>query len=168
MNETEQKATPQEYVCGFMFDQSRMRVLLIRKQKPDWQRGLLNGIGGKIEYAVPAGYEGQGIQTLEIPAYAMAREFEEEAGIKTKPEDWTLFRTESFKHDRGSGAVVHFFYAVSNSAFWTATPQTFERLERVSLYMMRNVREQMLYNLPYLIEMALALMDLPVEHRPLP
>ena len=37
------------YVAGFMFDSSYENVLLIRKTKPKWQEGLLNGVGGKIE-----------------------------------------------------------------------------------------------------------------------
>lgn len=40
---------PTHYVAGFMFNEDRTRVALIEKQKPDWQRGKLNGIGGKIE-----------------------------------------------------------------------------------------------------------------------
>lgn len=65
------------YVVGFLFMPdipSRhnpfqgWEVALIRKNRPNWQKGSLNGIGGKIE-------EG------ETPAQAMAREFKEEAGL---------------------------------------------------------------------------------------
>jgi 8-oxo-dGTP diphosphatase len=66
--------TMQLYVCGFLFSVDRSRVLLIRKRKPVWQAGKLNGVGGKIE----AG---------ETPLQAMVREFEEEAGLRLK--DWT-------------------------------------------------------------------------------
>jgi hypothetical protein len=38
-----------EYVCGFMFANDFTEVALIRKNKPEWQRGKLNGIGGKVE-----------------------------------------------------------------------------------------------------------------------
>lgn len=64
-----------DYVVGFMFSPDRDKVLLIRKTKPVWQAGHLNGIGGKIE----EGEDGQD---------AMAREFEEETGIKTNSADW--------------------------------------------------------------------------------
>jgi len=37
------------YCLGFAFYRSRRKVVLIRKTKPDWQRGKLNGVGGKIE-----------------------------------------------------------------------------------------------------------------------
>jgi 8-oxo-dGTP diphosphatase len=59
------------YVVGFLFSGSK--VLLIRKQRPDWQKGMLNGIGGHIEDG-------------ESPLDAMRREFQEEAGIRVN--DW--------------------------------------------------------------------------------
>ena len=58
----------QEYVCGFLFSPDRSRVLLIRKRRPAWQAGKLNGVGGKVE----AG---------ETALHAMCREFREEAGL---------------------------------------------------------------------------------------
>ena len=67
-----------KYVAGFMFDATNAEVALIEKQRPEWQKGRLNGIGGKIE-------EG------ETPHQAMVREFEEEAGLKTEESDWHLF-----------------------------------------------------------------------------
>lgn len=55
----------QEYVVGFRFDDRN--VLLLRKNRPLWQAGRLNGIGGKIE-------------PNELPALAMLREWKEEVG----------------------------------------------------------------------------------------
>ena len=40
------KATP--YTLGFCFNEKKDKVVLIKKRRPDWQKGLLNGIGGKI------------------------------------------------------------------------------------------------------------------------
>ena len=37
------------YVTGFLFSSDRDRVVLIEKLSPAWQRGLFNGVGGKIE-----------------------------------------------------------------------------------------------------------------------
>lgn len=56
------------YVLGFMFDQKSYGVLLIQKQKPAWQKGKFNGIGGKIE-------------PNENSLQAMRREFKEETGV---------------------------------------------------------------------------------------
>lgn len=69
----------QQYCLGFAFDKLN-DVLLIRKLKPDWQAGFLNGIGGKVE----AG---------ESPLSAMTREFREECGIQTSNDDWRFVAT---------------------------------------------------------------------------
>jgi len=37
------------YVLGFVFNRDASSVLLVEKQKPDWMKGRLNGIGGKVE-----------------------------------------------------------------------------------------------------------------------
>lgn len=63
----------QQYVLGFAF--TAAGVLLIQKQRPEWQAGRYNGIGGKVE-------EGEAI------AQAMVREFKEEAGVSTAPGQW--------------------------------------------------------------------------------
>src|SRR6187551_944090 len=59
----------QLYACGFLFSPDRARVLLIRKRRPAWQAGKLNGVGGKIE------------PSDDSPLAALTREFREEAGI---------------------------------------------------------------------------------------
>jgi 8-oxo-dGTP pyrophosphatase MutT (NUDIX family) len=38
-----------EYVLGFIFTAGRNAVYLIRKNRPAWQRGFLNGLGGARE-----------------------------------------------------------------------------------------------------------------------
>lgn len=77
----------QRYVCGFAFydieSGFRPRVVLMRKVKPDWQAGKLNGVGGKIE----AG---------ETPEVAMAREFKEETGVTTSPLEWEAYAKMTF------------------------------------------------------------------------
>lgn len=37
------------YVLGFVFDETKEHVLLIRKNRPDFQKGKLNGLGGAKE-----------------------------------------------------------------------------------------------------------------------
>ena len=64
-----------QYVLGFLFSPDKKSVALIRKNRPDWQEGLLNGIGGHIEEGEP-------------PSIAMRREFREETGITIS--DWVL------------------------------------------------------------------------------
>ena len=65
-----------EYVLGFLFNPKMDRVVLIKKEKPDWQRGMWNGIGGKVDPG-------------ETHRHAMIREFEEETGLRV--EDWRYF-----------------------------------------------------------------------------
>jgi 8-oxo-dGTP diphosphatase len=62
-----------KYVVGFRFNEGK--VLLISKLKPSWQKGRLNGIGGKVEKD-------------EESVSAMVREFREETGIDTTEADW--------------------------------------------------------------------------------
>ena len=68
---------PHNYVLGFCFDEFN-NVLMIQKSHPDWMRGQLNGIGGKIEL-------------YEAPNDAMVREFQEETLIQTTSSDWVHF-----------------------------------------------------------------------------
>jgi 8-oxo-dGTP diphosphatase len=76
-------------VAGFLFN--RNEVALIRKKRPAWQAGKLNGIGGHVEPG-------------ETPEAAMAREFCEETGAEVK--EWHKFCILTI-----GDAVVHFFAA---------------------------------------------------------
>ena len=69
-----------EYVLGFRFNENLDEVVLIEKQKPKWQKGLLNGVGGKIE-------------PKEQPIESMVREFKEETSLKTSIKEWVKYST---------------------------------------------------------------------------
>lgn len=101
----------QGYVCGFMFSPDRSRVLLIRKRRPAWQVGKLNGVGGKVE----AG---------EAPYQAMRREFREEADLDVA--DWQHALTLT-----GPDWTADFFRAFGDIE--AARPLTDELLERRSV-----------------------------------
>jgi len=129
-----------QYVCGFRFESDLRRVALIRKLRPQWQRGLLNGIGGKIE----AG---------ENSVDAMVREFLEETGDWTHQDDWFFFH-----YMAGSGFpsedqfILRFFCSVGDlTATRTTTDETVEvcRTEDIPLRPLRIVP-----NLHWLIPMA--------------
>lgn len=117
----------QEYVCGFLFNDYNhpKNILLIKKNRPEWQAGKYNGIGGKIE-------EG------ELPITAMNREFEEEVGIKDI--DWhmlAILEGENFK--------VYFFDGYDEKIYtWKQmedeVPKIFTGALPHFTYMMENLR----------------------------
>jgi 8-oxo-dGTP diphosphatase len=80
------------YVVGFMFNHERDRVVLIRKNRPEWQRDKFNGVGGHIE-------------EFETSRSAMTREFKEETGVLIY--EWNKLITLSSKQD---DFTCHFYY----------------------------------------------------------
>ena len=122
------------YVAGFLFDAEKSRVALIRKSKPAWQRGKLNGIGGKIE---------AGESAIE----AMIREFREETGHTH--EEWR-----NFLEMGGPDWSVSFFAGVGDvDALQSAEPE--ETVEWLYVITINPMREDMIENLPWLIPLAL-------------
>lgn len=127
------------YVVGFMFDQSMEEVALIRKNKPEWQAGLLNGVGGKIE-------------PNESALFAMRREFLEEAGSETDGM-WNPFCSMSGKNNDGERFEIEFFYAIG--ALAVLKSQESEKLEIHRSYRICGGAEKTIGNLPWLIAAAL-------------
>jgi 8-oxo-dGTP diphosphatase len=123
----------QHFVNGFMFSPNRQRVTLIEKRQPAWQAGRMNGIGGKVEPG-------------ETPLDAMVREFEEEAGVRTLPDDWHHFVTLS-----GSDFVIYFYRAFSDNIDNVRTVEA----EIVSIHSIDALPDTVLHNLRWLIPMAL-------------
>lgn len=89
---------PTEYVVGFLFSRDLSQVALIRKNRPAWMAGKLNGVGGHIEED-------------EEPAEAMEREFNEETGAAIGGPGWMQFAR--LHGDNNGGWAVHFFWAVN-------------------------------------------------------
>lgn len=124
----------QSYVCGFLFSPTWDRVLLIRKEKPAWQKGRLNGVGGKIEDG-------------ETPLAAIVREFHEETGLNISPSCWKEFETIA-----GDDFVVHFFFA--RSAFISDAISTTD--EKVEEYLVKGVPyDECIDNLRWIIPLAI-------------
>ncbi len=63
------------YVNGFLLNREKNQVVIIQKTKPEWQKGLYNGVGGKIEWD-------------ENNFAAMSREFQEETGVYIAEKHW--------------------------------------------------------------------------------
>lgn len=124
-----------DYVVGFMFSEDKKDVVLMTKNRPEWQAGKINGLGGKAE------------DHDEAMAHAMAREFEEECGIKTNSEDWTEF---CIIENEGL-CNVHIFRAFSDKIYHAKTMED----EIVDVYPTDDLPKNMIFNLNWLINMCL-------------
>jgi len=124
------------YTCGFVFDGHGSWVWLIKKSKPKWQAGMLNGIGGKIEDG-------------ETSIQAMRREFMEEMGADI--ERWQEFLMLS-----GPDYVVSFF-----RHFWDDSKVSFDQVakpiteEVPVLADVRNLPVNVIPDLRWIVPMAL-------------
>lgn len=124
-------ANQPDYVVGFLFRNGGDEVALIRKNKPSWQKGLLNGVGGKIEFD-------------EHPLTAMIREFEEEAGPFIV--NWRCFAVMTLKH----GNKIYFYASHEIVEVESKTD------EEVSWYPVAHLRQYgILSNLNWLVPLAL-------------
>ncbi len=125
------------YVVGFLFDEGDSNVALIRKKRPEWQLGSLNGLGGHIEVG-------------ESPHAAMRREFREESGLDV--EFWREFCVlEGDGGMSGEPWKVHFFEARGH--VHRLTSMTDEQIQIVAIAELHN--EQLIKNLLWLIPLAL-------------
>lgn len=134
-----------EYVCGFLFfndvsltsfeasimPASERKVLLILKDRPTWQAGLYNGIGGKVEKD-------------EVRFDAMVRECYEECGLAIK--DWDYFCLM-----RGDGYIVHFYKAFRD----IISPWEQKTTESLAAFPVSALPKNLIKSNRYLIPMAL-------------
>jgi len=126
----------QHYVVGFLFNPEKTKVVLIKKIKPDWQAGKLNGMGGSIERG-------------EKPKQAMVREFLEETGVRTELDLWDHFFTMVLPD-----ATVYFFRAF-HEAFGTVETVTEEEIFVVDLASLSQV-SNVIDNLRWIIPLAIS------------
>jgi 8-oxo-dGTP pyrophosphatase MutT (NUDIX family) len=137
------------YVLGFLFDDhdSKIydRVVLVKKNRPLWQAGLYNGVGGRVERD-------------EEPLKAMIREFKEEAGIKI--DTWHEFAVLG-NWEICNNWQIHCFYAKSNINVNPTIPRTMTDepiiIADVSDVVMRNIK--CVPNLNWLLSMAINAKD---------
>lgn len=127
------------YVVGFMFSPDRKYVALIRKTHPDWQKGKLNGVGGHV-------MNGEGYQA------AMVREFLEETGVATNPEDWTHKLT--IVNDK-VGYELAILYTISDKA-WLVSKMTDEEPITCPIVITSPIyRREVIPNLAWIIPLCL-------------
>ena len=124
------------YVAGFVFDEADERVVLIRKNRPAWQAGKLNGVGGRIEDG-------------ESSRDAMRREFREETGVVV--DRWELCGT--LADERGWS--IDFYRATIPAALMRdVTSCTDEQVEVMFLEQLSSWIGQAIPNLSWLIPYA--------------
>ena len=119
-----------EYVIGFLFNESMTQVMLINKNRPDWQAGKINALGGKIE-------------NNETSREAVAREIYEESTVWTTPQEWTWLGTMS----GWDWAVVVYYILRKNLGFFNATD------EAIEIFDTDNLPDNLIHNLRWLIPM---------------
>lgn len=119
-----------------MFDESRGLVVLVEKNRPAWQAGLLNGVGGKIEPG-------------ESAYAAMVREFREEAAVRTAESEWINFATLI-----GPDFTVFMMRAFTDHMFSARTMES-ERIARYPVTVLKSGAYPTVRNLPFLLPLAL-------------
>jgi 8-oxo-dGTP diphosphatase len=130
------------YVVGFFFSGDKSHVALIRKNRPTWQAGKLNGIGGHIEPG-------------ETPIAAQVREFFEETGVVVPVEQWQ--KVALMYRDGGFRCYVFRAFARYQSFHLDATPLKTTTDETIELHPVNNLPTDILSNVGWLIGMCLDL-----------
>lgn len=120
------------HVNGFMFSPDGDFVVLIRKDHPQWQKGLWNGMGGRCQYGEP-------------PSHAMAREFEEEAGVNAPHYQWERFCILCFN------ACMVIFYRTFHGRYDSVV--TAEQ-EHVTIHAVNELPHDLVPNLRWLVPLA--------------
>ena len=126
------------YVLGFVVNVDESKILLVEKQKPDWQRFRWNGIGGKIE-------------PKESPFEAMDREGYEETNCRYDFQHVITFVC--------PGGTVFVYLAKTPSM-----EIPFEQVEdeKLLVWGINSLPEKIMNNLKYLIPLALSKVKKPV------
>jgi 8-oxo-dGTP pyrophosphatase MutT (NUDIX family) len=128
-----------KFTLGFIFSRDLETVYLLRMNRPDWQVGLLNGVGGKVE-------------TAESFLSCMIREAREEAGYGGQWRQFALLLGEDDPYGAWQCAV---FWSVMRPGAVAPQTCTDEAIEPVAVKDMTRILPQMVYAAPWLIVSAL-------------
>lgn len=130
------------YVVGFLFSEDLRHVALIRKNRPAWQAGKYNGVGGKIEP-----FDSSSLA-------AMTREFFEETGVEVPQHEWNHFLTmhggSDAAHPESKRAFEIDFFRSASNKIWQVTSKTDEP---VAIFE-SDVLPETVPNLKFLVPMA--------------
>lgn len=141
------------YVLGFVFNSTRDKVILIKKNRPAWQKGLYNGIGGKVELP-------------ETCLQAIVREFEEETGYKIA--NWNYLLCLDAIKTRNNYSV-YVYHTIDDEAFNQVKSITDEEVYILDLSNWDYLRKNSVSNLPWLLDLILdqdiSKMSITVEYK---
>lgn len=119
---------------GFVFTADLKKVLLIKKSRPHWQVGKINGLGGKCE----------GEESVED---CISREVSEEANLKIPPKKWKKIATLSWQE----------WNVTILTAIWSGSLKEAESLtdEQVSWCKVAQLPQNVMSNLTWLIPLSI-------------
>lgn len=123
----------EKFTLGFVFNADLAKVLLVHKQRPDWQSGRINGIGGKIVGD-------------ESALNCIVREWKEESALAIQPENWIRYAL--IKQLEGNVVV---FASKFTGDMSEATQNDYEMIEWFDI---TNLPQNSLSNLIWLVPMA--------------
>lgn len=129
-----------KYVLTFLFTPDYKNVWLIEKNRPDWQKGCLNGIGGKME-------EG------EFPFTSAIREMKEESGLDISKENMSYLGEVYRMNNLDNDFMIHVFAGVTDKELKTIEE---EEIKLVPINEVKNYKY--VDNVPMLIESCLFLL----------
>lgn len=95
------------------------KILLVTKDKPEWQKGKLNLLGGKVE-------------DDEIPAEAAIRELKEESGLETR------FAPHYFGRIEGDEYIVYCYCIIVDSNELNPRPEETQEIDWYNWYDVKN------------------------------
>lgn len=143
------------FVLGFAFHENLTSFIVIKKNRgPSFNVGKWNAPGGKIE----CGESARG---------AISREFFEEVGIATTPEEWSTFHVE--KHlaraeQTQDPRLYSLTVVLDHERFFSYKTMTDEEVDIAGVKELRSDDTRMVYNMTYLVNMAVC-WHLNKEHR---
>ena len=123
-----------KYSVCFIFTPDFEKVLLIHKLKPEWQKGLINGIGGKLE-------ENETMLTCS------SREVKEETDLIIEEEQWVYI----------ANLTSNIFFTEVFAATYhgdISDAKTMET-EQIEWFATKHLPENMMNNLYWLIPLAI-------------
>lgn len=137
------RAHTTRYVAGLAFDKAGHNLALIKKERPLWQKGCLNAIGGKILHD-------------EAIEDAMRREFREETGVDIT--GWVPFVR--LVGERIEESWVVYFFVTFTDLVREVRTTTDEKVELYDVSTIRRFasvaeRNDLITNLFWLVPMAL-------------